>query len=340
LADVLRPPALKRGDTVGIYTPSVPLPSLRPRRFTRGIAELERLGFCVRLAKHARGAQGHRSGTIAERVADLHELFADPEVRCVMSAIGGFNSNSLLEELDYDLIGANPKVFVGYSDVTALHAAIWSRTGLAVVLGPAVMVQFGEFDGVDPYTWSMFERTVTRAEPAGVLEPSSEWTDELLEWDERDDRRRARRPNQGPRVVREGLAEGPIVAGNCTTLLGLAGTSFWPDLDGAILCIEDDAEETPARVDRMLTQLRLLGVYERIAGLALGRFQPGSGFGADAPLDPIVLEATRGHEFPVVADLDFGHTDPMLSLPWGVNALLDATEEPRFELREAAVVPG
>jgi muramoyltetrapeptide carboxypeptidase len=202
------------------------------------------------------------------------------------------------------------------------------------------MVQFGEFDGVDPYTWSMFERTVMRAEPAGELGPSSKWTDELLEWDERDDRRRVRRTNGGPRVVRPGVAEGPIVAGNLVTLLALAGTSFWPDLDGAILCLEDDAEETPARVDRMLTQLRLLGAYERIAGLALGRFQTASGFGPDAPLDPIVLETMRGHEFPIVADLDFGHTDPMFCLPWGLHGRLDATDQPRFELREAAVLPG
>jgi muramoyltetrapeptide carboxypeptidase len=331
------PPRLESGDTIGIVTPSVPSPAHAPRRFERGSTELERLGFRVRVAANARGARGHRSGTITERVADLHELFGDPDVHAILCAIGGFNSNSLLEELDYELIRSNPKIFVGYSDVTALHAAIWSQTGLAVCLGPSLMMQFAEFDGIDPYTWDAWERTLMRAEPAGVLEPADEWTDELLRWDEADTRRRERRANPGPRTIRPGTAEGRVVAANLATLLAVAGTRFWPELDGALLFLEDDETADVAILDRMLTQLRLLGVFEEIAGLALGRFTTGSGLGPGSPLDEVVLDATRGFDVPTAADLDFGHTDPMFCLPWGIRASLETGADVRVALLEPAV---
>jgi len=331
------PPRLERGDTIGVVTPSVPAPAGAPRRFERGIAELERLGFEMRVAANARGSRGHRSGTIEERAADLHELFADAEVDAVLCAIGGFNSNSLLDAIDYELIREHPKVFVGYSDVTALHAGIWSQTGLAVCLGPSLLVQFGEFDGVDPYTWDAWERTLMRIEPAGILEPAEAWTDEFLAWDEADTRRRDRRANPGPRTVREGETEGPVVAGNLTTLLALAGTRFWPELEGALLCLEDDHNADVAILDRMLTQLRQLGAFEQVAGLAFGRFTRASELGPGSPLDQVILEATRGFDLPVAADLDFGHTDPMFCLPWGVRARLETGDEVRLSLLEPAV---
>jgi muramoyltetrapeptide carboxypeptidase len=335
--ETVLPARLELGDTIGIVTPSVPSPAGAPRRFDRGIAELERLGFRVRVAANARGSRGHRSGTIEERLADLHDLFGDPEVHAILCAIGGFNSNSLLEALDYDLIRSNPKLFVGYSDVTALHAGIWSQTGLAVCLGPSLMMQFAEFDGVDPYTWDTWERTLMRAEPAGVLEPASEWTDETLRWDEADTRRRERHANPGPRTVRPGAAEGRVVAANLATLLVVAGTRFWPELDGALLFLEDDETADVAILDRMLTQLRQLGTFEQIAGLALGRFTTASELGPGSPVDEVVLDVTRGFDFPIAADLDFGHTDPMFCLPWGIRARLEASDDVRLALLEPAV---
>lgn len=337
MPETVLPPRLERGDTIGIVTPSVPAPAGAPRRFERGIAELERLGFRVRVAANARGSRGHRSGTIEERVADLHELFGDDGIQAILCAIGGFNSNSLLEELDYDLIRSNPKLFVGYSDVTALHAGIWSQTRLAVCLGPSLMMQFAEFDGVDPYTWEAWERTLMRTEPAAVLGAAEGWTDEFLAWDEADTRRRQRRSNAGPRTLRSGIADGPVVAGNLTTLLALAGTRFWPSLDAALLFLEEDHTADVAILDRMLTQLRQFGAFEQIAGLALGRFATASDLGPGSALDEVVLEATRGFDFPIAADLDFGHTDPMLCLPWGIRAGLETGDDVRLALLEPAV---
>lgn len=334
----LLPPRLAAGDTIAVVSPSSPVAAARPRRFGRGVAELERRGFRVRVGEHALARRAHTAGTVEERLADLHAAFADPEVHGIVCAIGGFNANGLVAGLDYDLVAASPKVFCGYSDVTALHAAIWARTGLAVVLGPGLLPQLGEYGGTLDHTWRWFERVLMRAEPAGEIEPAPEWTGEYTEWDVADDRPRRLEPSPGPRTIRAGTGEGPLVAGNLATLLALAGTSWWPELDGVLLCLEDDAEETPATIDRALTQLRLMGVLERVAGLALGRFQVGTGFSKDDPLDAVVLEATCGTEYPIACDFDFGHTDPMVPLPWGVHARLDAGETARLSLLGPAVV--
>jgi muramoyltetrapeptide carboxypeptidase len=332
------PRRLEQGDLVGIVSPSSPVAAGTPRRFERGVAELERRGFRVRVGEHARSKTGWTAGTPVDRVADLHAMFVDPEVRAIVCTIGGYNANQLLELLDYDLIAANPKLFVGFSDITALHGAIHARTGLATMLGPALLGQFGEDGGVHDYTWDAFERVAMHAAPAGVFRQPEHWYPERLWWDTQDDR--PRRPEPAPpwRTVRDGSGEGPIVAGNVNTLLLLNGTPWSPSLDGALLCLEDDEEYgKPWMVERQLFQLRHLGAFERVAAVAYGRIHPESGFESDEWIDEILLRATAGTKIPVAAGLDFSHTDPLLTLPWGVRARLDTGDEVTLELLEAAV---
>lgn len=336
----LRPVRLRPGDTIGIVSPASPVAAYCPRRFRRGVEELEKKGFRVRVGEHALAATGHTAGGIGQRLADLHAMFADPEVKAVLCTIGGFNSHQLLEDLDFDLIRSNPKIFMGYSDITALHAGIWGRTGLTTFLGPALLPQFGESGGVHPYTWHWTERILMTPEPAGEVEPSRQVIHEVLRWETEDDRPRRQEPTPGPRTLRPGVAEGPILAGNMGTLLLLAGTPYWPGVDGVLLCLEEDEDETPASIDRFLTQFRQMGVYERISGLIFGRFRQEVGFSEEDPLDAIVEQATRGYSFPIALDFDFGHTDPMFPLPLGVRARLEAPNAgrpPRFSLLEPAV---
>jgi muramoyltetrapeptide carboxypeptidase len=293
----------------------------------------------VRVGEHARSATGWTAGAPADRAADLHAMFADPEVRAIVCTIGGYNANQLLELLDFELIAANPKLFVGYSDITALHGAIHARTGLATMLGPALLPQWGEFGGMEDYTWSAFERVAMHAEPAGVLRQPAHWYPERLWWDTADDRPRAAEPAAPWRTVRAGRAEGPIVAGNLDTLRLLIGTAWEPSLDGALLCIEEDEEYgKPWMVERELVQLRHLGVFDRVSGLAQGRIHPESGFETAEWIDEILLRVTAGTGIPVATGLDFSHTDPLLTLPWGVRARLAADDEVTLELLEAAVV--
>jgi muramoyltetrapeptide carboxypeptidase len=137
--------------------------------------------------------------------------------------------------------------------------------------------------------------------------------------------------------LKDGVATGPIIAGNLGTMLALAGTRYFPDLDGVILCIEDDEEESPATIDRFLTQLCHMGVFERIAALVVGRFHPSVGSSDNDYLEEILLTATKGFDIPVAIDFDFGHTDQMFILPNGVQAHVDFCERARLQLLEEPV---
>lgn len=289
----IKPPTLRPGDTIGVVAPSSGVAALCPRRFERGLADLRQRGFEVCVGAHATGRHGHTSGSIAERVSDLHAMFADDDVAAVITTIGGTCSHQLLEHLDFGLIVDNPKALIGYSDITALHIALLVEANLTTFLGPAVLPQFGEFGGIDPFSADHFGVVLMSGAAAGPVPVSSSWISERLRWDLEDDRPRARTPNPGPRTIKAGTAEGVLVAGNMGTLLLLAGTRWWPRLDGVILCLEDDESETPASIDRYLTQLRHLGVFGQVAGVALGRFDTTVGID-DGLLDELVLQATDG----------------------------------------------
>jgi muramoyltetrapeptide carboxypeptidase len=294
------------------------------------VSELERHGFKVRLGEHVERPSG-RPG----KLADLHALFEDDEVSAVVCTTGGTDSHQLLDELDYDLIAAHPKIFCGYSDITALQAAIYARTGLVTFMGPSLLSDWAEFDGLPAYTWAEWEATVMRPEPRGEIGVAPEWCSEFREWDNEDDRPREWLPNPGPRTVRGGTAEGPLVPANLSTLLLLAGTPWWPKLEGAVLALEAAEEEQAFWVERSLHQLRQIAVWEHAAGVAFGRCHPESGIGPKA-LDRFLLESTSGTTLPIAADFDFGHTEPHCTLPWGVRARLDADARSLLVL-EAAV---
>jgi muramoyltetrapeptide carboxypeptidase len=340
--NLIRPQRLQPGDTIGIVAPASGVAAYVPRRFERGVDELKKMGFEVIVGRHARKVHAHMSAPIEERLEDLQEMFRNQQVKGIITTIGGFSSHQLLDELDFDLIRNNPKVFMGYSDITALQWAITVKTGLVTFLGPAILPQFGEFGGLTPYNREYIERTLLRADPVGRITDSPDWADETLMWDQEDDRPRTRKPNEGTKVLKEGTAAGRIFAGNLSTLMLLAGTPYFPDLTGAILCVEEEVDETQARIDRFFIQLRHLGVYDKIAGLLIGRFHSSVFAEASGPntLEEIVRVATRGYDFPIAYNADFGHYDPMFVLPNGIRAELTASlqEGATFAITEAAVL--
>ncbi len=266
---------------------------------------------------------GHKAGRKEARLLDLHSMFEDPTVSLVMTSLGGYNSNELLPDVDYDLIRQNPKGLIGYSDITALHLAIYSKTGLGCFYGPHLMSQFGEYPDILPYTLKSFETVVCHAQPPGLVSPSDVWTEERLEFDSEDDRPRRMQQANGWRMLKPGEARGRLVGGEITTLVIQTGTEYMPSLDSAIF-FWDDYGSSLAWVDRFLANLRTKGVYERIAGMLVGRnrtagFEPTStGYG----LDDVILESTRGYDFPVMVNMDFGHTDPIMTIPFGIRATM------------------
>jgi muramoyltetrapeptide carboxypeptidase len=335
---VVRPPALHPGDTVGIVSPSwfggEPfLPRLR-----RGIASLEAAGFKVKVADHALNSLGHVSDTPANRVADLHEMFRDPEIRMVLATIGGDHSCHLLPLIDWSLIRANPKVFMGFSDITVLNIAIHRMTGLVTFNGPALLTDWAEYPEMPTFARSQVMAAITRPEPMGEFAPAPWWTEEFLDWATGEDtsRPRLRLDNPGWTWLREGRAIGPLIGGCLESLQHLRGTPYWPDLDGAILFLEtSEVRPTPEDVDALLMDFENMGVLSSIAGLVLARPYGYAPEDIDR-LWAIVRKRTAAFGFPVLAGTDTGHTTPLQTLPIGVVSELDA-ERNRFAILEPAV---
>ncbi|WP_181804260.1 S66 peptidase family protein [Streptomyces shenzhenensis] len=326
----LLPPRLREGDVVAVATPSAPV--VTPRRLDRGVAALRALGYEVRLGPLA--ARGAHDSTPAQRADELNSFFRDPGVRCVVASLGGLTSNAVLDALDYDALRADPKIITGYSDITTVLLAVLRRTGLVTFHGPTLLPELAEYPRVLPYTRDGFLRAVARPEPLGRLSPPDERTEELLYWDEADDRPRHTLPADGWRWLHPGSGTGPLVGGNLETIGLLAGTPYFPDFSGAVVVLETTATDV-RHVERALTHLRMLGVFDTMAALLLGRsFRGPEGF--EATLRRTVRVLTAPYGVPVVAGMDIGHSDPMLTLPLGVRARVDSATE-TVEVLDAAV---
>ncbi|MFI6426186.1 LD-carboxypeptidase [Promicromonospora sp. NPDC050880] len=308
------PPRLRRGDTLRVIAPARSRTMVMEHDNTRWIDErFAAMGLTLTFGEHVDEDDQFRSSTVEHRVADLHAAFADPSVAGILTVIGGFNSNELLPYLDFDLIAANPKVFCGYSDITALQNAILARTGLVTYSGPH-WSSWGMRDHFEP-TGDWFRAAVTDDAPI-VVEPSAAWTDDL--WFADQDARTPV-PNEGWWPLRPGRAAGRVVGGNLSTLALLHGTPYLPSLDGALLFLEDDFESDAAHVARHLTALLQQPGADGVAGLVIGRFQASSGVTREA-LDEIVARQPALRGKPVLAGVDFGHTSPLLTLPVGGTA--------------------
>ncbi|MFJ4851604.1 LD-carboxypeptidase [Streptomyces sp. NPDC088733] len=315
---MLVPPRLSKGNVVAIATPSAPV--VTPRRLARGVEALRGLGYDVRLGPLAAG--GIRDATPEERADELNRFFRDPEVRCIVASLGGLTGNAVLEWLDYEALRADPKIIIGYSDITTILLAVYRRAGLVTFHGPTLLPELAEYPRMLPYTRDGFLRAAASARPLGPLAPAAEYTEELLFWDEADDRPRQLVPGTGWQWLHPGTGIGPLVGGNLETIGLLAGTSYLPDFTGATVFLETCATDIRV-VERALTQLRMAGVFDRMAALLLGRsFRAGQDF--ETALRQQVREIAARYDVPAVAGLDIGHSDPMVTLPLGVRARVDA----------------
>jgi muramoyltetrapeptide carboxypeptidase LdcA involved in peptidoglycan recycling len=180
--DIQRAPALRPGDTIGVVCPSWFAGEAFVPRARRGIASLESLGYRVKVAPHAFNNAGHVSDTARNRADDLHAMFADPEVQAILATIGGDHSCHLLPMIDWDLIRQNPKVFMGFSDITVLNLAIWSQTRLVTFNGPGLLTDWAEFPEMPEFSRLQALNAISRTEPMGDLSPARWWTEEFLDW--------------------------------------------------------------------------------------------------------------------------------------------------------------
>jgi muramoyltetrapeptide carboxypeptidase len=314
--DAILPPRLRPGSHLRVIAPARSRALVLENDHSE-IAErrLHELGFTVSYGAHVDERDRYDSSPVESRLADVHEAFADPLVDGVLTVIGGFNSNELLPGIDYDLIGANPKVLCGYSDITVLQNAILAKSGLVTYSGPH-WASFGMRELFDD-TCRWFTAAVMDSAPF-QLRASSWFTDDLwfLNQDER-----TQYPTGGWWRLQPGTAEGRIIGGNLCTLNLLQGTEYMPSLDGALLFVEDDEKSNPVEFRRDLVSLLQLPDAVGITGLVIGRFQRASQVGHQDLSDLVArLPALRGR--PVLGNVDFGHTNPQVTFPIGGRARL------------------
>ncbi len=300
-APIIRPPRLKKGDTLGIAAPAGPF---EVESFKRGIRVLRDMGFAIKIPEGIFQRQGFLAGADPERAAIINSLFADPEVRGIVCARGGYGSTRVAPFLDWETIRVNPKVFVGFSDITVLHHLINHNCGLSTFHGPMVTT----LGGAPKITCQAFYDTLTS--PASITIAT-----------------------RAGRAVRPGEGAGPVSGGNLAMICHLLGTPLQPDFSGRILLIEE-VNEAPYRIDRMLRQMQLAGCFDEVVGVVFGDFVD---CGEDQTIAEIIDVLFENCAFPVLTGFPVGHGRINHTLPMGIEAAL-TTDPPvlRFTMATTA----
>ncbi len=292
----LLPKPLRDGGTIGIISPASP-PST-PAKIDRGIAYLERRGYTVVRGAHLYDADGYLAGSDSDRADDLNAMFANTSVDAIFCSRGGSGTGRLLPLIDYPLIQRNPKVFVGYSDITTISMALWSRCSLVTYAGPMVAadMQAEMPRETEQQFWAMMKGVSD-----STIIPAS----------------------GGIPALSPGIAEGTLLGGTLSVLATLLGTPYEPLWDGCILFIEDVGENV-YKIDRLLTHFRNAGVLHRIAGMVLGAFTGIPDDTINRRLDVVLNEILLPLNIPVIQGFPFGHIPTKVTLPYGTPAFLDA----------------
>ncbi len=298
---MLVPRRLKKGDLLGIICPASPV--FDASRIERSVRYFEGRGYRVTVGRNAARQTGYLAGTDEERAEDIHAMFADREVRGIFCARGGYGTPRLLSRLDYTLIARNPKVFVGYSDITALALAIWTKCRLVTYHGPMPAVDLA--DDVNPVAEESLWRMISSPERQATVAVAG---------------------GSAAGMKRGGSTTGRLLGGNLSLLVSLLGTPYMPDTGKCILFLEEIGEE-PYRVDRMLTHLENARVLSRAAGLAMGMFTDCTPKDPAAPslsLPAIMAGKAEKAGRPFLTGLPIGHERAMVTVPLGIRARLDA----------------
>ncbi len=305
---LIKPKALQKGDTIGLVTPASPL--FEAHRTLIAVQEkLENLGYQVKIGKNVFKKWGYLAGTPEERVEDLHQMFADPQVKAIMAIRGGYGSAQLLPHLNYGLIRKNPKILIGYSDITSLLLGIYAKTGLVTFHGPVAVSTFTD------YTRRYFEQILSGASAPLPIDDAP-YEDNL-------------QTSNRIWCYRQGKARGRLVGGNLTLFQALVGTPYLPSTDGALLFFEEVGEE-PYDLDRMLTHLKLAGLFENCAGVIFDKlpsvepaeFKPA--FNSTLSVEEVIENVFKDYRFPVCVGFSLGHIKNKPTMPLGITAELDA----------------
>lgn len=331
---VIRPKALKAGDTVAAVSLSWGGASVFPHRYEAGKRQLEQaFGLKVVEAPNALRSAAELAAEPALRVADLIWAFENPDIKAVFSIIGGDDSVRILPYVDPALFRDNPKIFMGFSDSTVTHMQCFAA-GLRSVYGPSLMAGFAENGGLFDYMKASVQRTLFSTDPIGELKPNTDgWTDVFLDWadPENQNKKRPLVPSLGNSFLQGSRkVQGPLIGGCIEVLEMLKGTPVWPSpeqWDGAVLFLETSEEApSPSFVIRCLRNYAASGLLQRLSGLLLGRpanIPPNRHSEYDEAIHRVLNVECGLSDMPIVTQMDFGHTDPMMCLPYGAMTTID-----------------
>jgi muramoyltetrapeptide carboxypeptidase len=317
----IKPRRLNFGDTIGIVAPASAPPD--PKAINRSVEALEQLGFKPKLAANVRKRWGFLAGSDRERAADLMKMFMDRKVNAIVCVRGGYGTARLLPLLDYKKIRANPKIFIGYSDITSLHCAFLVKSNLISFHGPMLNSDFIK-DDFPQFTLQSFLRTLMTPEPAGSIGRASRV-------EGRGEKKQNPTKSSGLCILRSGKASGQLIGGNLSVLCTTLATPYQPNFKNRILFFEE-LEEVPYRLDRMLTHLLNAGLLQQVAGIAIGTNKDCIDPKAKGckeyrqTMKDVFREKLGPLKVPIVLGLPFGHVPLNVTLPVGVRATLDGAK--------------
>jgi muramoyltetrapeptide carboxypeptidase len=307
--EILKPPALKAGDMVAISSPAGAV--WDPKQVESFVEILKNLGFRVRTGQTLKEKYGYFAGTDEQRAKELNAFFEDPEIKGIFCMKGGWGCARILPLLDYKLIRTNPKIIIGFSDITSLLLGIQSKTGLVTFHGPV-----GN-SGWNDFTVDYLKRVLMNKERVKYSGTGKE--------------------EDKPLVLRKGIANGVLAGGNLSVLVSMMGTAYLPDWENKILFLEDTGEE-PYKIDRMLTQLKLCGVMDKISAFVFGKCVKCL---AEEPVKAFTFQQVLEQQMaplniPAFSGAMIGHIENKLTIPLGIKAQVDA-ERGTITLLEQAV---
>jgi len=325
MMELLKPPRLRDGDTIGVVAPSHPVLPFQPL-YDRAIENLRKFGFNVKEGKTVKLQHfGYMAGTDRERAQDINDMFADEEVKAIICALGGSVAVRTLRLLDYNLISRNPKIFSGMSNITTFHLAFLARTGLIGLHQTDVVFGFGADmkSGEAKYETDLFFRVTKKVEPLGQLPVFTEW-----------------------KVWREGKAEGRLFGGSINSAETLLGTPYYPRLNEDIIFFWESIGQPMDELDAKLVHFRESGLFDNTKGMLIGKFRkevpdPSANSGKKIKdmsddIKDLVMDITADYDFPIIASMDFGHYTPNLPFPTGLKAHMD-TEGAKVWIDESYV---
>jgi muramoyltetrapeptide carboxypeptidase len=328
MKNLIKPPRLKKGNAIGIVATSFPFPIDKEsdyfKQYRKGVEKIESMGFKVREGKNLRKVKWWFAGTPKERAEDINSMFASPEIKAIIVHDGGQSAIAVLEHINYGLVKTNPKPFIGFSDVTNIHSALFTQVGM--VGFHAALLTYGLGKAWEKYPPEKIEegkkmlfKVLTSTDPIGVINPLSQWE-----------------------CWRSGESKGKLFGGNLSMLTSLVGTKYFPktnDLKGHILFWEMD-NTSSYKIEKGLYQLKYSGILDAISGMLIGKLPDikrtaWEGFNEPTPKE-IIIETLKDYNFPIIGNMDFGHKTIDLPIPIGLEAKFSA-DNLFFEVLESAV---